>query len=581
MFQILTGIDAFEALEKPSMSAILKKQSWRPYVLVIFLMGLMGLLLLRNAQSDSATADEPIHILSGYEYWNGIFTVNPEHPPLGKLIDAVPLVFIRPILPFDSEFTHARDDFYYDSWAETKAYARKWLYGTRGNNPEQIVFTSRIAVVIFTLILGWIVFMTSKRWYGQTAALIAVFLFALSPILLTHGHLANTDLWAALGFYLGVFSFGYFLNKPTGYRMIFAAICFSAAMLLKFSTLVLIPIFALLWLTKYFLSKRDRSYSWKRALLTTLVFAVVASCCIWANYGFPTAAAPRVNLQAHQVDPSDPLMILAPLFQHLPVPLYFKGLAMTLTGAFSDREAYCLGRFYAGGVWYYFPLAVLVKEPLALLIMFFGGIISWVVWRKKLEFRDWLLIIPTALYFCFSLTAQLNVGIRHLLPIYPFLFIFIGYSVSEFISHRKLSPRNKIFTSYLPVALLFGWYLYAALSVYPYFMTYFNELAGGPRGGSRILADSNIDWGQDMKRVAGWIKEQHLSEPVKMDYFWSGTIQPQYYGINFIPLQKDDPSQKGWIIIGVTSLQRPEFKWLQHYPPLKIIGNSVFVFLIR
>jgi hypothetical protein len=554
------------------------KSRWFAHFLVVLMLAVMGGLLVKNARDDSATTDEPIHILSGYEYWHGIFTVNPEHPPLGKQLAALPLIFIRPNLPANSEFTNALSDFYYDSWAETKAYARHWLYGTPGNNPDQIVFAARMVVVIFTLILGGLLFVVSRGWYGTAAGLIAVFLFAFSPTLLAHGHLANTDLWATLGFFLGVFGFAWYLERPTLARMIIAATAFATALLLKSSSIALIPICAILWWIKYYSSKQHPLYGVKRFLLTAIVFFFVALSAIWADYGFPMHAAPPLTAHAMARDRDNSLAVLAPLLQHSPVALYFKALIMTTTAIFSDRSAYCLGHFYTGGVWYYFPLAFLVKEPLALLILLIAGTVFWPGWKRPVEFHDWVLIVPVFFYAGVSLFPQMNIGIRHLLPIYPFLFIFIGYSLSKFLTRYKAPSRKVFLASWGVLSLLLGWYLYANISIYPYYLTYFNQLAGGPVKGVRVLADSNIDWGQDMKRLSRWLRKQDIRGPVKMQYFWSDAVQANYYGISFVPLEKNHPTESGWVVIGATDLQRPEFNWLKQYSPTKIIGNSVYVY---
>ena len=548
------------------------------YTIVFLMLLVMGVLLTKNAREDSATADESIHILSGYESWHGVFTVNPEHPPLGKQIDAIPLQYIKPVLPEDRTFTNAINDFYYDAWAETKSYAWNWLYNTAGNNPDRIVTAARMVVVFVTLIFGWVLFLVSQKWYGGAAGLMAVFLFVFSPMLLTHGHLANTDLWIAFGFFGSIFSFAWYLEKPDLSRMIMAAIVFAMTLLLKFSAVLLLPVLTLVWLGKYCTSGKGKAYRWKPFFGTTLVFLIVSLFFIWADYGFPQNVAPHINLNTDKAHLEQSLRLMAPLLEHLPFPVYLKGLIMTVSSSFSDRRAYVLGHFYDGGVWYYFPLAFLVKEPLALLILLSAGIMSWCLWKKKLEFRDWLLMIPVGFYLLVSLLSRLNIGIRHLLPIYPFVFIFISYFVSEFFARLKKSSKNALLSSCLILSFLLAWYLYANISVYPYYMTYFNELVGGPRGGVRVLADSNIDWGQDTKRLASWIKEQNIQEPIRMEYFWSDEVQPRYYGINFVPLKKNDPSQEGWIAIGVTALQRPEFSWLKRYQPVKIIGNSVYVY---
>jgi len=551
------------------------------YGIVFVMLAIMAFLLIKNARDDSATTDEPVHILSGYEYLKGIYTVNPEHPPLGKMFSAIPLNNIKPYFPKDGNFEEAiRDYYYYDSWNETRIYAHKWLYDTPGNNPDEIVASSRMVVVIFTIILGLILFLVAKHWYGIITALISLFLYSFSPLILTHGHLANTDLWAMLGFFTAIFGFAWYIEKPENLRLFISALLLSFALLVKFSLVLVVPIMIILWYIKYLKSGKDKKYSFKKILVTALIYFVVSFGAIWIVYGFPINTAPAEIVVPNQTANVEMLQKLSPIMDHLPLPEYLKGLIMVVSTSLSHRPAYILGNYYSSGVWYYFPFAFLVKEPLSLLIMLFGGIIYWVTTRRKLEFRDWVLIVPVGIYFIVSIFSKLNIGIRHLMPIYPFIFIFIGYFVSEL--YEKITYEKKLLTAYgLLLMTLFSWYLYANISVYPYYMTYFNELAGGPKNGGKLLADSNIDWGQDMKRLSNWVRENNITEPIRMEYFWSGKLQPKYYGINFIELEKNNPNQKGWIAIGKSAMYMPEYNWLNNYDPYTTIGNSIKIYYIK
>lgn len=558
----------------------MENRHWLAWLFMVIFLGLMAFFMITAMRGDSATTDETIHVLSGYEYWRGHLTVNPEHPPLGKQIAAIPLNFIKPIMPFNSGYERAIKDYYYDSWSETKVYSQQWLYKTVGNNAEQIVNSARAMVIIFTIILGLIMFFVAKKWFGWLAALISVFLFSFSPLVITHGHLANTDLWMTFGFFISVFSFGYYLEKPNWLRLILAAVCFALAMLFKFSAVLLVPILLILWLIYRNKSHDRKIYGIKNFTLLLITFLLITGFLVWADYGFPMHVAPKFVIDPELTYTNKPLKVLAPILSHLPIPQYSKGLTMVLTSSIAGRPSYLLGQFSASGWWYYFIIAFLVKEPLAFIITLFAGIVFWVTTRKKLEFRDWLLIIPPVFYLLVTLSSKLNIGIRHLLPIYPFLFIFVGYFISELWNKYKKSLviRNWL----LVICALFAlWYLCACLSVFPYFMTYFNELAGGPKNGANILTDSNIDWGQNTKRLADWLKNEGINEPIKLDYFWGGLAQADYYGLNYTELKANDPSQKGWIVLGVFSLLQPQFDWLKSYTPVEIIGNTVYVYYIK
>jgi hypothetical protein len=556
------------------------------FLIVTALLMLMSFFMYSELKNDSPTTDETIHVLSGYQYWRNTFSVNPEHPPLGKQIATLPLIFIKPIMPVDQNYSEAINDYYYDSWKETRVYSQNWLFKTVGNNADKIVNSCRAMVLIFTLILGLIIFFVAKKWYNLKTALIALFLFCFSPLILAHGHLANTDLWATLGFFIAIFSFAYYLKKPNVWRLILAAACFALAILFKFSMIILVPILIILWLI-YWRTNNDRKmYNTKNIILLLTSYFLITLFLIWADYGFPLNFAPSFLVINNHIYTNTILTSLSNILMHLPLDQFFKGLIMVLTTSVSQRPAYLLGTASSGGWWYYFPVAYLVKEPLALIILLIAGIIFYLFLRKKkLEFIDWLLIIPPVFYIFITLFSKLNIGIRHILPIYPFIFIFVGYSISQIFDCIKKYTRAKslflLLTSYLLSLALCLWYFSASLSVFPYFLTYFNELTGGPKGGPRILTDSNIDWGQDLKRLSQWLKENNINEKIKLEYFWTGLDAPIYYGINYQSLEKNDPSQRGWMAIGVSALQTKEYSWLKKYQPITIIGNSVYVFNIK
>ncbi len=551
------------------------------FLIVFALLALMSFFMYSELKDDSPTTDETIHVLSGYEYWKKIYSVNPEHPPLGKQIAALPLLFIKPTMPIDSDYTLAINDYYYDSWKETRTYSQTWIFKTSGNSPEKIINSSRMVVLFFTIILGLIIFFVSKSWFNTKTAIITLFFYCFSPLILAHGHLANTDLWATLGFFIAIFSFVYYLKKPVVWRLILATTCFTLAILLKFSMIILIPILLILWLISFYKFNDRKQYDIKNFISLLISYFLITLLLAWIDYGFPTNFAPIFQHFSDHQYTNGLLIYVSNILTHLPIPQFFKGLIMVLTTSVSQRPAYLLGNFSGGGWWYYFPIAYLVKEPLSLIILLFICIGFYLFLRKKrLEFRDWVLIIPPAFYILITLFSKLNIGIRHILPIYPFIFVFVGYTISQILSLYK--KRLIIYNlSLITLTLLLTWYISASLSVFPYFITYFNELAGGPRGGARILTDSNIDWGQDLKRLSNWLKNNNITEKIKLEYFWTGLDAPTYYGINYQALEKNNPAQKGWMAIGVSALQTKEFSWLKNYPPITIIGNSVYVFNIK
>src|SRR5262249_4468416 len=151
------------------------------------------------------------------------------------------------------------------------------------------------------------------------------------------------------------------------------------------------------------------------------------------------------------------------------------------------------------GFWLYFPVAFLVKTPIPTLILLIATFALWIFRRRK-RLNETFLLVPVVVYFCLAVWAGINIGLRHLLPIYPFIFVLLGSTVAELWNRKNRLARSGLL-------LLSAWYLWSAISIYPNYLAYFNEFAGGPDNGHKILLDSNLDWGQDLKGLKRWMDQ--------------------------------------------------------------------------
>lgn len=546
------------------------------YILVPLLILSSLILMISSVRYDSATSDEPIHILSGYlALSNHDFRFNPEHPFLGKKITALPLLVIKPAIDYGEKYFQVANDFYYDSWQESRQMAQNFLY-KMGNNADQILFWCRLMPIILASAFSLFLFFWTKNKFGKIAALAALIFFSFSPNILAHARLANTDLYMTVFFFLSVASFVYYLESPNWRRLILAGICFGLAQSVKFSAVTLYLILPIIYIIKYLLeAKREKIWQFiKNGLLVFLVILVLGYVIIWANYNFSFRNVPIYQESNDKKLYNSNLIRFEPELRFLQPADYWKGLVFVFGSTYGPRPAYLFGHFQQGGWWYYFPVAFMVKTPLPVIILLIFSAIFYVYKRKKLEFKDYIIITPVIIYMLISMTSKLNLGIRHLLPIYPFIFIWIG----NFIENLLKSTIKK-WIIYLILAILFSWFIFGTIRIYPHFLSYFNEIVGSENG-IKVLSESNIDWGQDLKRLKNYLDEQKIYEPIKLIYFWTGMDSPTYYGINYQLLEPNNPNQKGYIAIGVSSLQEESYKWLKTHQPIAQIGYSIYVYKI-
>jgi hypothetical protein len=211
----------------------------------------------------------------------------------------------------------------------------------------------------------------------------------------------------------------------------------------------------------------------------------------------------------------------------------------------------------------------------------------------KNNFTEIAMLIFLAIYWGASITSNLNIGVRHILPTFPFVYVLISGQVKrlfEKIKHKK----KLVIVSWCIVVGLMIWYAFASLSSFPYYLTYFNELVGGAKNGYIYVTDSNLDWGQDLKRLVKWVDEHNIQK-IKVDYFGGATVS--YYLKDKYEewhAEYDPAKAKGsWLAISATFLQQNraiptkgfpfqtnKYLWLEAYKPVTVIGNSIFVYYI-
>lgn len=601
------------------------------YSLAALLLVFMASSAYSSLLDDSAIMDEVAHLPAGYSYVAKMdMRLNPEHPPLIKDL-AGGAVWLY------SKITGQSINFPENIPAWQTALNGQWDFGfdflyNEGNNADQMLYLARLPMIAVLLLLGFYVFKWTRELAGSAAALLALFLYSFSPTFLAHGRFVTTDVAATAAIFIASYYFVRWLKAPSVKNLIIAGLVFGLAQLAKFSVFLLVILFVFVVLVWIYLKTRESKrsgqpawpalgkHAWKYFGGLIMLFGIGYIFIVWPVYYFHVANYPvdrqiqdaRANLQSFGMRPIAELIIWlsgVPVFRAL--AQYGLGLAMVLQRAVGGNTAYFLGEISNTGSKLYFPVVYLLKETLTLHLLTLLALIYGLWQFIKGRFYRWsdlnslaqrniaqlLMLAFVALYWYSSLKSTLNIGVRHILPTFPFVFVLVSQQISLWLEKNSVDrARLRQSLKYFLLAILLLWQAISVVSVFPSFLAYFNESVGGASQGYKYVTDSNLDWGQDLKRLADWTQKNNASS-IYVDYFGGGL--PQYYLNNkFLPWWGERSPQiikksGGWLAISATFLQggrgdlAPGFtdkwgyyRWLDEYAPAAVIGHSIFVYHI-
>jgi hypothetical protein len=537
----------------------------------------------------SQTWDEPAHLAAGMEWLDrGTYRYEPLHPPLARVLVALG--------PYWDGVRSAR---YANVWIEGNA-----LLHTRGAYDRNLAL-ARLGVLPFFMLAAVVVFLWSRRLFGPGAALAATALFTTLPPVLAHAGIATTDLAVAATFALATYAATRWLERPTLLRGVGLGTAIGLTLLSKLSALLFLPAaMAAIVVTAF--ATRTRGHGTPRSMENApsgarmwAVRAVYLSVLvtIWAGYRFSVGplvsdassaadgGTARITATTPSVPPpssaADRIIDAVGHAAVYPAPALFRGVGELIAKNRAGHKSYLLGEVRTTGWWYFFPVALAVKTPIPFLLLAAVGIAAALHGATGEDRRRRLMPIAIAaavLLVC--LPSRINIGVRHILPIYPFLAILAGYGVVAL--WRKRGPGGVMSGPLAAVALL-SWQGVASIRAHPDYLAYFNELAG-PHP-ERILVDSDLDDGQDLKRLADTLRARHITE-IALAYAGSATVRA--HGLP--PVRWLEPHQPttGWIAVSLYalklgSLDRPghdDFAWLEGYRPVATVGKSILLYYI-
>ncbi len=551
-----------------------------------------GLLVCFAAQAvfsmrqKSVTVDEITYITAGYYHLRtGDFHYNMTNPPLAKVAAALPLLPLDPALPAIEGDP--------DTWnaIEEWQYARRFFYDNRVD-ADRMLFAARLPFVGLGVILGALVFVWTRELYGRRSGLLALFFYAFCPNLLAHTRLTTQDLGVTLIVFAASYCFWRYTTRGRLAALFASAALVGCGILTKTTAGFLAPIFGLYYLAAALASRdfgiddrfpgvarlgagRPRSQQLLSAIWIGALFGCVTLAVVNLGYGFQGSftGAPLI-----------PSAFQRSIFYQLRLSSY--------------GGVYFAGRIYEDSLWYIMFPTILFKTPVPTLLLAAVAAIR-VAMRRRAREAELLVVVAIGVFLgLFVVFNNLGTILRYVLPIYPFAFVLIGRLATEAFAKPRLACAAG--------GALSLWYLAGTLSIHPHYLAYFNELAGGPANGYRLLAESNLDWGQDLKGLERYMDENGIDR-IALGYF--GSADASYYGIDYdylpsVGLAPKKPGQLWWyeidperiddesrpsgrFAVSVTLIQgarwvgrlfAPTYGWLLDHEPVETIGHTIHIY---
>ncbi len=502
------------------------KSKWEPHAAIVGLLILFAL-LVGIARQTSLTADEPTYIAWGYVLLARGTEAFPlltqrGYPPLLIGIEAALLYAAEPNIPIE-QLAGWPDD-YATFLAAFKPYMEPMA---------RTKMAARLPPILLTVLMGAVVYRWAKELWGAHAGLITLGAMSFDPLLLAHGGLAHSDGGVTALGTIALYATWRWTQKPSWGRALTAGLLLGLTMLAKLSGLLWSIAAGMMILATLVPARPARAF-FPTCLRQGGLVVGVALTTLWAGYGFETGQLPGFPLP-------------------VPVPTHWQNLRF-LTG-YTDVY-FALGKWSTDGWWWYFPLAWAIKNPLPLLIGFVGGLIGLLRQPSSRPALPALALFPL-LYAGVAIWQRMNLGYRHFLPVHPFMYLIAGGGMARLAQMRRLLWR-------WGAALLTAWYVLGTLRVFPYPISFFNELVGGAEGGYRYLSDSNVGWGQTDDLLAAYAR-----------------AHPQ---VRIEPPETPFRPSAGRYLVSASYLQgiglsdHDAYAWFRHWSPQETLAYSLLLY---
>ncbi len=487
---------------------------------------------------QSITWDETNFISAGYVYLTeSDFRLNPSHPPLMQELEAFPLLFLNlEAPPYPSYWLSYRNP--------VLAYGVNFLFGS-GNDARRIAFWARLPVLLLGALLILGIYLWGRRLFGALPALAATAAAAFCPNLIAHSKVATEDLGCAALMFAAVWTFWLGWQKRRLHSWLLCGLVTGLALLSKYTALLLGPIY--LVLTAWLLIKRRPEIKPMSALKALAITGCVSFLVVGAGYNFS-----------------------------FDWPRYVSGISKIYRDTVPGYNFYLLGMVSDKPWWYYNLVGLATKVPVPTLLLFVIAAASCIYYRKDAD-RAMFLLAPAGIIIAASFFDKTNLGLRRILPAFPFLLLFTAQALGGGKNRLKL----------IVVVILLAWTASEAVRIYPYHLSYFNTIAGGPERGPYLFDDSNLDWGQDLPALSDWQRSLPESTPLKLYYF--GSAAPSAYGVDAVEFDESDLEHPKPGVYAVSAHILVSFRkvkaktgadidWLTKYKPIARAGYSIYIY---
>ena len=578
-------------------------------IIATALLALMFGLGLNAMVHNTAIVDEVAHIPAAYSYMHyGDYRLNPEHPPLIKNLAGLPLQFLHlnfPNGPHDAWSTMANAE-WDTGWA--------FLYSS-GNNVGAILFWARLPILLLGVGFGLWFYLWARRRFGTGTALLSLFFYALSPNILANATLVTTDLGAAIFMFVALVTFVRYVERPSKINLVLLGVALAIAQLTKFSSVLLYPLLFVITLFLVVGWKKPKTAGQRLKLYSggLILASLVSLAIIWLYY-IPQTINMPAEVQQRLITYSLPvsfgktmgqaMVTLSPNPVLKPLVQYVLGLVMVFDRVAGGNTTYFMGQVTNQSFHAYFPVLFTLKTQLSFLIIGLTTLIlaavriirrrPLAIWKHLVLYSqnhlvEFVLGVFVIFYFTVAVMGNLNLGLRHILPIYIPLFVLASVAITR-LSWRVARSKVKLWYTVV-LGLLLAWYAGATLWISPSFLAYFNELIGGPANANAYFSDSSLDWGQDLGRFKDYLVSHHINDAA-LDYFGGG--QPSYYfpaGSTphvIVWHASDKPYTGQYIAVSETYLENDiyyakhngetGYVYLRDLKPIAKIGYSIYLY---
>jgi len=564
------------------------KPTARPWAVVTVAVILLAhaCLLTWSALRASVTYDEFAHLPAGVAYWKyREFSVHNLSPPLLRLLGAWPAVLDGAVAPPASSYRK------YDERERHWLYADAFLRDNFEKYHRYFVL-GRLGMIPWSCLGGFLVFWWSRQLYGSVAGLASCALYSFDPNILAHASLVGTDAGVAVALLAATYLWQRFCQRPSATRALYASLAIAAAILCKFTALLIAPVMLGVVLWSVWIDPKR----WRALLAGLLISFVVVLVCVNLMYGYWRTFEPlgKLDLQSSMLRS---LQEKLPAWTPVPLPRNFVlGFDAQKYEAELRPPAYALGQQYRGARWYYYPLVLACKLPLAtwgFVLITIASIMRRGVKRDEVPLILMLIVFGIGM----ALLAEVNVGLRYVLPVLPVTYVLVGRiwegeapaepKASRGHGSAGASPSRFGIAALALVALA----AIESFCVAPRFLTFFNLAAGPPSRAQFILNDSNLDWGQGLLDLRDWMRANHVDR-IGLAYF--GRADPRLYGIEHTPLLEGGDEEyvavSSYFLTGMPHRMRlsngalsghtilPDHQTLRTLKPLACVGRIMYIY---